>query len=55
MAILIMLGNGVVANVVLQQTKGHGSGWTPLWPTTNDANKPKAHDDQSANTCSSSR
>ncbi len=26
-AILILLGNGVVANVVLQQTKGHGSGW----------------------------
>jgi glycerol uptake facilitator protein len=26
-AILIILGNGVVANVVLQQTKGHNSGW----------------------------
>ena len=26
-AILILLGNGVVANVVLQRTKGHGSGW----------------------------
>jgi glycerol uptake facilitator protein len=26
-AILILLGNGVVANVVLPQTKGHGSGW----------------------------
>jgi len=26
-AILILLGNGVVANVVLQKTKGHGSGW----------------------------
>ena len=26
-AILIVLGNGVVANVVLQKTKGHGSGW----------------------------
>ena len=26
-AILILLGNGVVANVVLKQTKGHGSGW----------------------------
>ena len=25
--ILIVLGNGVVANVVLQQTKGHNSGW----------------------------
>jgi len=25
--ILIVLGNGVVANVVLRQTKGHGSGW----------------------------
>lgn len=25
--ILILLGNGVVANVVLQDTKGHGSGW----------------------------
>lgn len=26
-AILILLGGGVVANVVLNQTKGHGSGW----------------------------
>jgi len=26
-AILILLGNGVVANVVLTQTKGHNSGW----------------------------
>ena len=26
-AILVVLGNGVVANVVLQQTKGHNSGW----------------------------
>jgi len=26
-AILIVLGNGVVANVVLARTKGHGSGW----------------------------
>ncbi len=26
-AILILLGNGVVANVVLSKTKGHGSGW----------------------------
>lgn len=26
-AILILLGNGVVANVVLPQTKGSGSGW----------------------------
>ena len=26
-AILIILGNGVVANVVLTRTKGHGSGW----------------------------
>jgi glycerol uptake facilitator protein len=26
-AILILLGNGVVANVVLNQTKGNGSGW----------------------------
>lgn len=25
--ILIVLGNGVVANVVLQQTKGHNAGW----------------------------
>jgi glycerol uptake facilitator protein len=25
--LLILLGNGVVANVVLSQTKGHGSGW----------------------------
>jgi glycerol uptake facilitator protein len=26
-ALLILLGDGVVANVVLPQTKGHGSGW----------------------------
>lgn len=26
-AFLILLGNGVVSNVVLAQTKGHGSGW----------------------------
>lgn len=26
-AILILLGNGVVANVVLSKTKGHNSGW----------------------------
>jgi glycerol uptake facilitator protein len=26
-AILIALGNGVVANVLLRETKGHGSGW----------------------------
>lgn len=26
-AILIILGNGVVANVVLARTKGHGAGW----------------------------
>jgi glycerol uptake facilitator protein len=26
-AILLLLGNGVVANVVLNKTKGHGSGW----------------------------
>ena len=26
-AILILLGNGVVANVVLNKTKGHSSGW----------------------------
>src|SRR5213076_2126898 len=26
-AILIILGDGVVANVVLQRTKGHDSGW----------------------------
>ncbi len=25
--LLILLGNGVVANVVLDKTKGHGSGW----------------------------
>ncbi len=25
--ILIILGNGVVANVLLNQSKGHGSGW----------------------------
>jgi glycerol uptake facilitator protein len=26
-ALLVLLGNGVVANVVLEKTKGHGSGW----------------------------
>lgn len=26
-AILVLFGNGVVANVVLAKTKGHGSGW----------------------------
>src|SRR4051794_40799922 len=26
-AILVIFGNGVVANVVLNRTKGHGSGW----------------------------
>lgn len=26
-ALLILLGNGVVANVVLRQTKGHAAGW----------------------------
>lgn len=26
-ALLILLGNGVVANVLLTKTKGHGSGW----------------------------
>src|SRR5688500_15762757 len=26
-ALLILLGNGVVANVVLSKTKGHNSGW----------------------------
>lgn len=26
-AILLFMGNGVVANVVLSETKGHGSGW----------------------------
>jgi len=26
-AILVLLGNGVVANVVLDNTKGHGAGW----------------------------
>ena len=25
--ILILLGNGVVANVVLKRTKGNGTGW----------------------------
>ena len=32
--VLILLGNGVVANVVLSDTKGHGSGWmviTTAW------------------------
>lgn len=26
-AILVLLGDGVVANVVLSRTKGHGGGW----------------------------
>src|SRR3954453_12650314 len=26
-ALLVLLGNGVVANVVLPETKGHDSGW----------------------------
>jgi glycerol uptake facilitator protein len=26
-ALLVLLGNGVVANVLLSRTKGHGSGW----------------------------
>jgi glycerol uptake facilitator protein len=26
-SILLLLGNGVVANVVLNKTKGNGSGW----------------------------
>src|SRR5437667_12216256 len=26
-AILVIFGNGVVSNVVLTRTKGHGSGW----------------------------
>ena len=33
-ALLLTLGNGVVANVVLKDTKGHGSGWlviTTAW------------------------
>lgn len=28
--ILLVMGNGVVANVVLRQTKGHGSGWIAI-------------------------
>ena len=44
-AILITLGNGTVANVVLQKTKGHNSGWivitvaarAPLRPPTTTA------------------
>ena len=33
-ALLILLGNGVVANVCLNKTKGQSSGWiviTPAW------------------------
>ncbi|RYY54908.1 MAG: aquaporin family protein, partial [Chitinophagaceae bacterium] len=26
-ALMIILGNGVVSNVVLKNTKGHGGGW----------------------------
>jgi len=29
-AILILLGNGVVANVLLRETKGHGAGWITI-------------------------
>ena len=29
-AILIILGNGVVANVLLNRTKGHGAGWVVI-------------------------
>ncbi len=29
-ALLILFGNGVVANVVLRQTKGHNSGWLTI-------------------------
>ena len=29
-ALLILLGNGVVANVVLDRTKGHGGGWITI-------------------------
>ncbi len=29
-ALLILFGNGVVCNVVLRQTKGHGSGWLTI-------------------------
>lgn len=29
-AILLLLGNGVVANVLLQDTKGHGAGWLTI-------------------------
>ena len=29
-AMLLLLGNGVVANVVLKQTKGHGAGWIAI-------------------------
>ena len=28
--ILILLGNGVVANIVLNQSKGQKSGWIPM-------------------------
>ncbi|MCY4170193.1 MAG: aquaporin family protein [Bacteroidetes bacterium] len=29
-AILLLLGNGVVANVILKDTKGHGAGWIAI-------------------------
>ena len=29
-AVLILLGDGVVANVLLKGTKGHGSGWVVI-------------------------
>ena len=29
-AILLLLGNAVVANVVLKKTKGHGAGWIAI-------------------------
>ena len=30
-ALLILFGNGVVANVVLAKSKGGGGGWTGPW------------------------
>ena len=29
-ALLVLLGNGVVANVVLDKTKGHNAGWISI-------------------------
>ena len=44
-AILIVIGDGVVANVLLAKTKGHNSGWiviTTGWGLADPADRPIA-------------